>query len=143
VEKSVAYDPYKDSSFKPSNKFKYSSFDEIFTSSDIISLHSPMQEDGKPIITKESISKMKKGVYLINTARSGLISEDAVLEALKSGQIAGYATDVFNEEPPILNDLFKHENVILTPHIGGFTFESVERATIAAVENLLIELKNK
>lgn len=136
-----AFDPFKDSSFSPSDKFKYTELDELYGSSDIISLHCPMPEDGKPIITKQSISKMKKGVYLINTARAGLISQDDVLDGLKSGQIAGYATDAYDEEPPILTDLYKHQNTILTPHIGGFTIESIERATSVAVENLLNELK--
>ncbi|MBN2546267.1 MAG: phosphoglycerate dehydrogenase [Spirochaetes bacterium] len=139
--KVIAYDVFIDKSFSPSNDFKYASLDEVIKTSDVISLHCPMPEDGKPLITKEVISKMKKGAYLINTARSGLINNDDVLEALISGQIAGYATDVYNEEPPVLNDLFRHENVILTPHIGGFTEESIENATRIAVENLLKELK--
>ncbi len=139
--KVIAFDVYKDKLFSPSPNFKYKKIEEVISSSDILSLHCPMPEDHKPILTKELISKMKKGVYLINTARAGLINEDDLLEALKNFQITGYATDVYNEEPPVLNDLLKHENVILTPHIGGYTIESVENASRAAVENLLKELK--
>ena len=84
---------------------------------------------------------MKKGVYLINTARAALIDEDAVLGGLTSGQIAGFATDVYAKEPPDASPLFSHENVITTPHIGGFTVESVDNATQMAVDNLLQVLK--
>lgn len=137
----IAYDVYVDKNFKPSEKFRYVTLNELYEKSDIISLHCPMQEDDKPLITKEAIEKMKKGVYLINTARAGLVDENALLEALNSSKIAGYATDVFNQEPPVLNELYKHENVILTPHIGGYTNESIDNASKVAVENLLKELE--
>jgi D-3-phosphoglycerate dehydrogenase len=133
----IAYDAFPDLSFAPSPKFSFSSLDDVFKLSDVISLHCPPPQDGKPIINTESIAKMKKGIYLINTARSGLIDENAMLEGLKSGRIAGFATDVYAQEPPVINDLFSHENVIMTPHIGGFTVESVDNATRIAVENLL------
>jgi D-3-phosphoglycerate dehydrogenase len=136
-----AFDIVKDSSMESLKGFEYASEDQVFSGSDVITLHCPMPENGRPIITKETISKMKKGVYLINTARGGLVNDDAVLEALNSSHIAGYATDVFEKEPPVLCDLHKHENVILTPHIGGYTFESVEHATHAAVENLIKALQ--
>jgi D-3-phosphoglycerate dehydrogenase len=133
----IAYDVFPDSSFAPSPKFRLTSLDEVFTLADVISLHCPPPQDGKPLINAESIAKMKKGIYLINTARAGLIDENAMLEGLKNGRIAGFATDVYAQEPPVMNDLLAHENVILTPHIGGFTVESVESATRIAVENLL------
>jgi phosphoglycerate dehydrogenase-like enzyme len=80
---------------------------------------------------------MKDGVYLINTARAGLIDEAAVVDALDSGKLSGYAGDVFPKEPPGPSALIDHERAITTPHIGGFTAESVDRATEAAVANLL------
>lgn len=110
--------------------------------SDVISLHCPPKQDGTPLVDKEAITKMKKGVYLINTARPGLIDEEAVLEALNRGQIAGFATDVFHKEPPEVSELLSHENVVITPHIGGFTVESVNNAARVAVENLLEYLTN-
>jgi len=139
----IAYDLYPDQSFIPSPKFQFAALDEILKISDVISLHCPPKQDGTPLIDKEAIAKIKKGVYLINTARPGLIDEEAVLEALNSGQIAGFATDVFHKEPPEVNKLLSHENVITTPHIGGFTVESVNNAARVAVQNLLNYLADK
>lgn len=140
--KVIGYDIYEDIDFKQSKDFKYTTLENIFQTSDIISLHCPMQPDGKAVIDKNAILKMKKGIFIVNTARAGLINEKDVLEGLNNNQIAGYATDVYQFEPPELNDLLKHENVILTPHIGGYTNESVEKATRIAVDNLLEELKS-
>lgn len=140
--KVIGYDISEDIEFKKLNNFKYTTLDNIFQTSDIISLHCPLPPDGKVIIDKNAILKMKKGVFIINTARAGLIDEKDVLEGLNNNQISGYATDVYQIEPPEINDLYKHENVILTPHIGGYTNESVENATRMAVDNLLEELKS-
>ncbi|MBI9106192.1 MAG: phosphoglycerate dehydrogenase [Spirochaetales bacterium] len=133
--KVLAYDLYPDESFNPSPDFRYASVEEIFASADIISLHCPPSD--KPLIDSAGLSSMKDGVLLVNTARSGLIDEDAVLDALGSGKLFGYATDVFPKEPPEMSALIAHERVITTPHIGGFTVESVDRATQTAVDNIL------
>jgi len=133
----IAFRRHPDESFRPSNNFNYSSIEELISKSDIISLHRPAEPDGSPIITESVIKKMKKGVYLINTARASLIDEKAVLQALNEGKIAGLGVDVYTEEPPKQYDLVKHERVIATPHLGGYTDESVDRATNAAVDNLL------
>jgi len=113
------------------------SFDEVLEKSDILSLHRPASPSGESVITEQVIAKMKKGVYIINTSRASLIDENAVLEALENGQVAGLATDVYPEEPPQDFSLVKHDRVVATPHLGGFTKESVDRATLAAVENLI------
>jgi phosphoglycerate dehydrogenase-like enzyme len=130
-----AYDLYPDESFKPSPHFSYASVEEIFAEADIVSLHCPPSV--KPLIDTAALSSMKDGVLLVNTARAGLIDEDAVLEALESGKLFGFATDVFPKEPPEMSALIAHEKVITTPHIGGFTTESVDRATQTAVNNIL------
>jgi D-3-phosphoglycerate dehydrogenase len=83
------------------------------------------------------LARMKAGVVVVNTARAELIDDAAMLAALESGQVGGLATDVYRKEPPELSPLLTHDRVILTPHSGGYTEESVERATRAAVENLL------
>ncbi len=133
----IAYDMDPDASFTPSPNFRFGSFDEVLQASDLISLHCPSPEDGKPLIGSDALARMKKGVYLINTARAALIDEQAVLEALNSGQLEGFATDVYRKEPPEASPLFSHERVITTPHVGGFTEESVDNATTMAVDNLL------
>ncbi len=133
--KVMAYDLYPDRGFNPSDDFGFSSIERIFAAADVISLHCPPGE--KPLIDAAALSSMKDGVYLVNTARAGLIDEAAVLAALESGKLSGYATDVFETEPPKPSALIAHEKVITTPHIGGFTTESVDRATQAAVDNIL------
>ncbi|HAK44434.1 MAG TPA: oxidoreductase [Spirochaeta sp.] len=133
--KVMAYDLYPDSSFNPSDDFSYASVEDIFAQADIISLHCPPGE--KPLIDASVIASMKAGVFLVNTARAGLIDEAAVVAALESGKLAGYATDVFSKEPPEPSALIAHDKVITTPHIGGFTTESVDRATQTAVDNIL------
>lgn len=136
----LAYRRNPDRSFSPSEKFRWVTFDELVERSHIISLHLPATTTGEPVITSGVIARMKKGVYLINTARASLIDEKAVLNALDDGQIAGFATDVYSEEPPKDLTLVKHERIISTPHLGGFTDESVDRATEEAVRNLLNSL---
>ena len=105
--------------------------------SDVISLHCPEQTDGRAVLDRGSLRRLKRGVYLVNTARASLIDEIAVLEALHEGQVAGLALDVYDQEPPAASRLLSDDRVIATPHIGGYTKESVSRATLAAVENLL------
>jgi phosphoglycerate dehydrogenase-like enzyme len=133
----IAFDLCPDRSFCPSDKFSWISFGDVLKKADIISLHVPVSPGEKPVITEQVISKMKRGVYVINTSRAGLIDENAVIAALDDNHIQGLATDVYNCEPPDMLDLVMHNRVIATPHIGGFTEESIERATKIAVENLL------
>lgn len=132
--KTMAFKRHPDPSFAPPN-FRWVGPEELYAGSDVVSLHCPAGE--KPVIDREAIARMKKGVYLVNTARAGVVDEQAVLEALDSGRIAGYAVDVFAQEPPKDWKLAGHEKVIATPHIGGFTEESVSRATEDAVRNIL------
>lgn len=138
--KVFAYDPFKDITFKPSDDFNYYELSEVLGQSDIISLHCPANNDCGPLINAQSISTMKNGVYIINTARAELIDEAAVVEALDSGKIAGLTIDAFKKEPPEDWKLVEHPNVIATPHIGGFTAESVDRSVSMAVDNLIEEL---
>jgi len=132
--KTMAFKRHPDPSFAPPN-FRWVSPEELYAGSDVVSLHCPAGE--KPVIDREAIARMKTGGDLGNTARAGVVDEQALLEALDSGRIAGYAVDVFAQEPPKDWKLAGHEKVIATPHIGGFTEESVSRATEDAVRNIL------
>ena len=136
----VAFDPCADYSFIPSDRFRYHPLHDVLRRADIISVHCPLQANGCPVIDSEAISLMKKGSYLVNTARAGLVEQKTVLDALESGHLAGAAIDVFAQEPPVDDKLAGHTRVVATPHIGGYTQESVSRAVQAAVENLLDEL---
>ncbi len=137
----LGYDAYPDKSFAPSPAFRFSTREQVLASADMVTLHCPHSPGEPPMINRETIAGMKKGVYLVNTARAGLVEEAALVEALNQGRIAGYAVDAFDREPPAPSPLLSHEKVITTPHIGGYTAESVSRATRVAVENLLSALK--
>ena len=139
--KVLAYDLYPDEHFSPTGDFAYCELGELLTDADIISLHCPGNADGTALIDKEAIEMMKRGVYLINTARGSLLDDDAVLAALDAGMIAGVTVDAFESEPPEDWRLAKDVRVVATSHIGGFTEESVARAMTVAVKNILIELE--
>jgi phosphoglycerate dehydrogenase-like enzyme len=89
------------------------------------------------LLDAAGLAALKRGVLLVNTARAGLIETEALLAALDSGQVGGVGLDVFDEEPPRDRRLLEHPRVIASPHIGGFTPESVDRAMNQAVDNLL------
>lgn len=133
----VACDPYPDHSFHPGERFSYTLMDELLEQSDIISLHCPPMTDGKPLVDATMIGRMNDGVYLINTARGSLLDQDAALAALTSGKISGIGVDAFDPEPPEDWRITLDPRVIATPHIGGYTDESIERAMSVAVDNLL------
>src|SRR5204863_2470372 len=109
---------------------------------DIISLHMNLSEDNRGFVNKSVLSKLKKGAVVINTARGGLVNEADIAEACKSGQLGGYGTDVLDQEPPKGPHPFQEiDNIIVTPHVGSRTFESVERQAVRAVTNIVEFLK--
>lgn len=115
--------------------------DELLASCDVISLSCPPSPDGRPIIDSDRLARVPEGTVLINTARSALVDDDAVLAALEDGRLAAYAVDAFDTEPPAPSRLLDHERVIATPHLGGYTTSSIQRATRMAVDNLLTALE--
>lgn len=116
---------------------KIVSLDELARESDFISLSSALSADNYKIINAEFLSQMKPTAYLINTARGGLVDEDALIEALQNKQIAGAALDVLAQEPPLpSNPLLKMKNVILTPHIGWAPLEARQRCIDITVGNI-------
>ena len=137
----LAYEVMPDQGFAQRAHFRYAALEDVLEQSDVVSLHCPASPDGRPLLDRAAIGRMNKGVLLINTARSDLIDGAALTAALASGQIAGAALDVFKLEPPLGDPLIASDRVIATPHIGGYTEESVDRAVETAVDNLLAELK--
>ncbi len=110
---------------------------EVLRCADVVSLHLPLTAETRGLIDARALAGMKPGSYLINTARGGLIVEDDVAAACRSGQLAGYAADVLDEEPIRADHPFLGiDSILLTPHIGSRTFESVERQAVRAVTNL-------
>ncbi|NQT21037.1 MAG: phosphoglycerate dehydrogenase [Planctomycetes bacterium] len=136
----VAFDPAPESSFRPSGEFSYAGLSEVLAQADVISLHCPAPRDGKPLINAAALAAMKPGAVIVNTARPELLDDEAVLGTLDTGRLAGLAMDVHRQEPPNNSRLVGHDRVIATPHIGGYTDESVDRAVGMAVEAILENL---
>lgn len=130
----IGHDPYPPEGFTLDG-FRFGSLDEVLSRADAVSLHCPPADE--PLLNAGRIARMKRGAFVVNTARAELIDDAAVLNALDEGQLSGLATDVFRTEPPEQSALLNHDRVILTPHAGGFTDESVTRATEIAVANIL------
>ncbi len=116
-------------------------FHELIERSDFLTLHVPMTKDTKNLFDSAMLAKMKKGACLINAARGGIVNEDALLEALTSGQLAGAALDVFGKEPPDPSPLFAHENLIAVPHLGASTKEAQEKVAVELAEVFVSFLK--
>lgn len=113
---------------------KFVDMDTLLAESDFISLHIPKQADKDHVIGKEEIAKMKDGVFLVNTARGGLIDEDMLVEALDSGKISAVALDVYLEEPTKNTKITSHPKISMTPHIGAATKEAQVRIGDEIVE---------
>jgi D-3-phosphoglycerate dehydrogenase / 2-oxoglutarate reductase len=108
-------------------EFKYYPLEELLKTSDFVSLHIPFDKSSGALIGEKEINFMKDGSYLINCARGGVVDEEALLNALNSGKLAGAGIDVYVNEPTNNFDLIKHPNVSVTPHIGASTKEAQER----------------
>ena len=110
--------------------------DELLAKADFITLHTPLTDSTRNIISADALQKTKKGVRIINCARGGLIDEIALCAALHSGHVAGAALDVFAEEPARENILFEAPNLIATPHLGASTLEAQEKVALQVAEQL-------
>ena len=111
--------------------------DEIFALSHVITLHCPPPADGRPLVDARRLGLTKPGVVIVNTARHELVDIPALVAAIERGHVAGAALDVFDAEPPVGRSHLASDRILATPHIGGFTDESVDRAVDVAVTNLL------
>lgn len=117
--------------------------DEIIERSDFIAVHTPLTDKTRGMIDAAMIARMKDGVYIICTARGGILDEAALLDALNNGKVAGAALDVFEKEPPDNMDLVKHPRVIASPHIAGQTSEAQRRASVDISREVIAALKNE
>ena len=135
----TGYDIYWPEEFAEEHGFKRAaSLDELFESSDVLSLHTFLSEETRGMVNAERLAKMPDGAVVLNTARGELVDNDAILDALDSGSLGGYGTDVLDiEPPPPDHPLLKHPKVLVTPHIGSRTYESVPRQAMRATENLI------
>ena len=123
---------------------KRKDLEDLLKESDFVSLHIPHNKGSHYILNKETIGLMKSGAYIINSARGGVVEENALYTALKEGKLAGAAVDVFEQEPPEKeNKLLTLDNVIVTPHIGASTKEAQIQAGTVCAEQMLIVLDGK
>ncbi|QQA42953.1 phosphoglycerate dehydrogenase [Pelagovum pacificum] len=134
--KVVAYDPFLSDDRAAELGVEKVELEDLLKRADFITLHVPLTDQTKNILSKENIAKTKKGVRIINCARGGLVDEAALAEALKDGHVAGAAFDVFAEEPAKENPLFNLPNVVCTPHLGAATSEAQENVALQVAEQM-------
>ena len=134
--KVVAYDPFLSEDRAKEIGVKKVDLDELLARADFITLHVPLTDKTRNILSRENLAKTKKGVRIINAARGGLIDEEALVDALKSGHVAGAALDVFAVEPATESPLFNMPNVVATPHLGASTTEAQENVALQVAEQM-------
>lgn len=122
---------------------KFVTLDELYASSDFISLHVPLTEETRHMINKDAFSKMKKGAFLVNTARGPVVDERDLVDALRDGKLGGAGLDVFDNEPNISPELYEAPNVITTPHIASATWEARNKMGEQAVTQILTVLSGQ
>ncbi|WP_054857242.1 hydroxyacid dehydrogenase [Vulcanisaeta sp. JCM 16159] len=141
----LGYDPFVDRErFIEVNAVRIESLDELLKQSDFITIHTSLTRESKGLIGRREVGLMRNGVFIVNTARGEVVDENAILEGLRSGKIAGYATDVLTGEPPteesspLLRAFKRREvtNLFVTSHIAGVTRESVKRYTLYVVRGV-------
>jgi len=142
--KVIAYDPYiKREKAERLGVELVDELDELLRRSDIITVHTPLTEETRNMITKKEIEKMKDGVIILNIARGGIINEQDLYEALVSGKVRAAAVDVFSKEPTTDNILLDAPNIVVTPHIGANTFESQTNVAVIIANQVLAALRGE
>ena len=135
----MAHDPFVAETDTAWNGAERSELDTLMATADVVSLHLPLTNDTKGLLDARKIALMKKGAVLINTARGGIVDEDALVDSLRAGHLAGAAIDVFETEPvtAVVGGRFAGlSNLVLTPHIAGVTQESNVRVSAATADNV-------
>ena len=132
----IAFDPFLSEQRAAELGVEKVELDELFARADFITLHTPLTDKTRNIIDAAAIAKMKDGVRIINCARGGLVVEADLIDALKSGKVAGAGIDVFEVEPATANALFGMENVVCTPHLGASTTEAQENVALQIAEQM-------
>ncbi|MET3352985.1 UNVERIFIED_ORG: D-3-phosphoglycerate dehydrogenase [Xanthobacter viscosus] len=134
--KVIAFDPFLSVERALDLGVEKVELDDLLARADFITLHTPLTEKTKNILSAQNIAKTKKGVRIINCARGGLVDEAALRDALDSKHVAGAAFDVFTVEPAEQNPLFGHPNVVCTPHLGAATTEAQENVALQVAEQM-------
>jgi D-3-phosphoglycerate dehydrogenase len=134
--KVIAYDPYLSEKRAVDLGVEKVELETLLERADIITLHVPMTDATKNILSREALAKTRPGVRIINCARGGLLDENALADAIKAGHVAGAALDVFEVEPAVDSPLFALDNVVCTPHLGAATVEAQENVALQIAEQI-------
>ncbi len=139
----IGYDPYLSEEAAAKHHIRLVSMDALLRESDYVSVHVPLIASTKHLINREAFAKMKKGAYLINCARGGIVDEAALVEALDEKKLNGAALDVFETEPlPASHPLLKRSDIVLTPHLGASTDEAQVQVGIEVAEQITYYLRD-
>jgi D-3-phosphoglycerate dehydrogenase len=139
----LAYDPFVSQDVFARAGVESVELAELLTKSDYVSIHTPLMPDTRGLFNRDTFGRMKRGAYLVNTARGPIVDEDALAEALDAGQLAGAALDVMTEEPPPRSALFGRDNVIITPHTSFYSEESLIELQVKAAQEVVAVLSGK
>lgn len=133
--KVIAFDPFLTDELAEKLEVERVSLDELFARSDFITIHTPLNDKTRHLINKDAFAKMKKGVFIVNAARGGIVHELDLVAAIEQGIVAGAALDVFEQEPPPADHpLLREDRVISTPHLGAATAEAQENVAVEVAE---------
>ena len=139
--KILANERLPDEPFINENKIKLVPLNQLLRESDLVSIHVPLTPETKDLIGPDQFAIMQSTAFLINTSRGGIVDENTLYDALKSGKIAGAAFDVLKEEPLKERRLLELKNFIVTPHISAFTREAIEKTENLSAQNVVDVLK--
>ncbi|MDQ1374939.1 MAG: D-3-phosphoglycerate dehydrogenase / 2-oxoglutarate reductase, partial [Actinomycetota bacterium] len=136
----IAYDPFVSADRARQMGIDLLSLEDLVRQADIITIHLPKTPETLGLFGKDLLAQMKPDVRIVNTARGGIVDEDALADAIRSGQVAGAALDVFAEEPTTASPLFELDSVVVTPHLGASTREAQDKAGVTIAEQVQLAL---
>ncbi len=140
----VAYDPFVDPATATGPAEMVGTLDELLARAEVLSMHLPLSDETRGIIRAAELARLPEGAYLLNMSRGGTVDEPALIDALRSGPLAGAGLDVFTEEPLAIDSPLRSlDNVVLTPHIGGWTAEALPRLAQTTAREILMVLRGE
>lgn len=139
----IAFDPYANAEFVRTHGVRLVTLEKLLATADVVTLHVPADQVQCPLLGAAELAAMRPGALLLNTARGALVDENALATALQSGHLGGAGIDAFENEPPVGSPLLALENVVLTPHIGGRTYDGLRRMGEQTIENVLRVLRDE
>lgn len=136
----IAFDPYVTAERARTMGVELRSLEEVFAESDFVTIHTPKTPETAGLVGRELLAKAKRGIRIVNTARGGIVDEEALADAIESGIVGGAALDVFANEPPGPSPLFAFDSVVVTPHLGASTEEAQDKAGVTIAEQVCLAL---